>query len=500
MPTDYLDNYYARLGIAKHASIDEIKVAYHQAARKLHPDTNDDEQAVELFLQIQKAYNVLIDPEKRKAYDTSLPEDIDSLPEVYINAVYSRKTLPNISQPQLVYVLLDLMSVPELYQLEGESNPPMNVCLVLDTSTSMKGARLNVVKATTQILIQKLHPSDVFSIVLFNDRPELLLPASRNKDYNRVHNLIASLQTNGGTELYQGLKLGIDQVRLNLDPAFVNHVVLLTDGHTYGDESQCLELASMAAEEGITISGLGIGNEWNDDFLDDLTGITGGVSLYTEKAKDIQEILLNKFKNINNIFANQVKLDLLPNDNVEVRYAFRITPEPSSLKIMDQSINIGAIHYKTNLSIIIEFLIKDIPVNCSNFRLAEGYLNMSIPKRAIPKVKSRFVLSRPVDIDPDISPPPPLLVKAMSKLSLYRLQEQANQNIKDGKLNEAANRLHNMATQLLSTGDVNLANTVFLEVANLRNGIVISDKAKKQIKYGTRALLLPSGLEDEKCQ
>lgn len=62
-------DYYATLGVGKSASQEEIQRAYRKLARKYHPDINKESTAEEKFKQINEAYEVLGDPEKRAKYD-----------------------------------------------------------------------------------------------------------------------------------------------------------------------------------------------------------------------------------------------------------------------------------------------------------------------------------------------------------------------------------------------------------------------------------------------
>lgn len=62
-------DYYRTMGVSRDARADEIKRSYRRLARKFHPDVSDEPDAEERFKEVQEAYEVLKDPEKRAAYD-----------------------------------------------------------------------------------------------------------------------------------------------------------------------------------------------------------------------------------------------------------------------------------------------------------------------------------------------------------------------------------------------------------------------------------------------
>lgn len=486
---------YDLLQVNPDATVEEIRRAYYAQARRLHPDVDQTTGATERFLQIQTAYEVLIDPERRSSYDAGLAERIQGDAGLKVSIQYSRATLPALDEPQMVYALLKLAPHLKTGAAPKEiSRSPLNVSLVIDRSTSMQGERMDTVKAAAVEVIRQLGAEDVLSIIVFNDRAEVLMPSRQHPTRSQVETQVRMIATGGGTEIFQGLQAGLHEIYRRLSKTCVNHLILITDGRTYGDEQNCIELADEAVERGVAISTLGIGEEWNDNFLDDLAARTGGASAYVSQAEDIRRFLQDRFQELEKIYAERVKLEIKEEPGVELRYAFRLEPEPSAMPV-GPIFHLGGIPERTRLALLLEFVIPPQTGKTGLVRIAQGNLSWVIPAEIEGQSSRKLALARQIDNHKADQPPPEDLVQALSQVSLYRLQERARQDISLGKVERGTQRLQHLANNLLSQGKAELARTVMLEAQQVHATNTLSERGQKQIKYGTRNLILPPGKE-----
>jgi Ca-activated chloride channel homolog len=479
-------DYYSLLGVARDATPEEIKRAYFEAAQKLHPDKNTAAGETELFLGVQQAYEVLSNPTRRKQYDATLPPEEKLVLPYTHQLLYSRPNLVQLDEAQMIYFILEL-GAPD--SARAAPSPPLNVCLVLDRSTSMQGEKMDMVKGTAIQVLRNLRQQDILSVVTFSDRAEVIIPASYLQDKARSEAKIQMIQPSGATEIYQGLEAGVKEVMRSLDTKRINHIILLTDGHTYGDEQQCLALASRLAEHGIGISGLGIGQEWNDIFLDVLSTRTGGSSAYIAKPQDIKRLLLEKFNALAQTYAEDILLDLKYIEDVELTYAFRLQPDPSPIALDEKSLHLGSILQEHNTQVIFEYIIHPKAVKSENLTLMDGILKVSIASQVLPVPQLHLRLQRPVSASPEADPPPPKIVQALSRLMLYRMQERARKDLEKGNVASATRQLQVLASNLLTQGERSLAQTILLEVDHLQKQNSLTIEGSKKIKYGTRSLI-----------
>ncbi len=484
------ENYFNLLGLSLDATDEEIKAAYYQAARLYHPDINQDQHSKEKFFQIQEAYNALVDTQKRREYEKKIQAN-EEPPRSVLKKILSKKTIPLLGEKQLVYLLAEVGCES---QGEKQKTLPTEICLVIDRSTSMKGERLSWIKLNLIKLISHLNSDDVISIIVFSDWAEVILEPTSIAECKNIDKKLQDIDPKGATEIFKGLELGAQTILKSKTQERVKRIFLLTDGRTYGDEENCYDLGRRIYGRGVSIFGLGFGSEWNDGFLDKLTALSGGNASLIRSSDELYTVIADKIGTAQTVYGQNVKLSYKLDNNVRLGYVFRLIPDASPLEI-ENPLQLGNLYVGRRLLVLFEFIVEPIKKDAKIINILDGKVTMDVITHKINTERHLVNVTKPVTMDFDDEPPPASILNAISKLTLYKIQEKARKELDRNENNSASKTLEYLAAHLTEQGEKSLANTVMLEAESISRTGHYSQEGDKRIKYGTRSLLLQSGLE-----
>lgn len=487
---DSIQDFYAILGVPETATDHDIRQAYRLAALHFHPDVNDTPGIASVFQEINEAHDVLSNKAKRRRYDRERAALAHQPPALDLTLTLSRYHLRRSEDMQILYALLNIQ--PKL-SIVSPSDVPINLCIVVDRSKSMAGARLQSVKTALYQVIGDCTPADIISVVTFSDRAEVIIPATNVSDPHGIKAEISVIRADGATEILQGLQLGLYEIDKYQKDNRINHLVLITDGHTYGDEQECLALATRAKQRGIGISGVGIGQEWNDDFLDELASQTGGSSTYIESPQTLAQFMHNRVRSLSTAYAERLRLAIMPSSEVRLDSVMRLSPDPLDIPVHEQPIPLGAIEGQSSMALMVEYHV-NTGVQLGEFFV--GRVDLRGEVLGSDRTRSeRVIRDLVVNVaDEQIAENPPTeLLEALNKLRFYRVQNNARSSLEDGQILKATTSLEHLATRLFEVGEEELGKAAMHEAQRVARVHSISDEGSKRLKYGTRAFLSFSG-------
>jgi Ca-activated chloride channel family protein len=480
-------DYYQILGLPPTAEMADIRAAHRRLARKYHPDGGKGD--VEAFRAAQEAYEVLSNTALRRAYDRQrLSRGLTPDAPVKLEVTTNRLKLPTSELAQRLYVMLDLQTTN---QAAGE-NQRLNLALVVDCSNSMQGRRMQNVKIATQELIDSLSEDARLALVKFNDRAEVLVPSSLVEEGGHLRSAVARLRAEGGTEIYQGLLAGLREVRRYAGPQYLNHVILVTDGHTYGDEELALREVRLAASESIGVSAMGIGEDWNDLFLDRLARDGQGVSDYVSSPSHLRSVLHQQVQILHEVCLRDVRMYVNHAPYVELQAAARVLPHMEDLTIHKGDVISLANLGEEPTTLFLELSIKQ--PNIGEYRLARLNLEATVvPGDEAVHLQRDIVVDFVADGAESVGDSVPTrLLSLLSRLVVFRLQERAWRALDEGDQKRATHLLESAATRLFDMGHRNLARAAMLEVQRVSQGGEASSQGRKAVRYGTRSLSMRS--------
>ncbi len=482
-----LQDLYAVLGVPPDAADDDIRRAYRNAARRFHPDVNPNPGAATQFRDMTTAYETLSDPIARQKHDQKRRKADPDKAYFVLRVTPSKRVLPVMNESQVLYLLIELL--PDRSIAQRQIVAPMNLTLMIDRSTSMNGARLEHTKVAAHQIIDQLSNQDILSVVTFSDRADVIIKAAPLMEKNPAKVMVTTMQASGGTEIYQGLLASFEENKRYAGKKYINHIILITDGRTYGDETQSLALAEQAAEAGIGISAMGIGDEWNDVFLDQLASRTGGSTEYIRSANAVVRFLNERVRSLGQALAERVGISLAPDPDIKMESAFRLTPSPQPLIAEIDPILLGQLQGQSSTSVLLQLQMP--PLMHAGFR---SLLRVEVTGDIMwdQQRNYRTITDTSIEVANDApqEDPPLVILDALGKLTLYRMQQRIQESLQQGDVREATRRLENLATRLLAAGQEELANAAMSEARRVANTNSLSGEGQKNLKYGTRMLLL----------
>lgn len=197
------------------------------------------------------------------------------------------------------------------FQLEGSERAPVNVALVLDRSGSMTGQKIEQAKDAAIAALDRLNSDDIVSVVAYDDTVQILVSATKLSARESIYQAIRSLYPGNSTALFAGVSRGASEVRKFLDRERVNRIILLSDGlANVGPSSpgDLAELGTSLAREGISVTTIGLGLDYNDDLMTELAMKSDGNHMFAEQATDLKTVFAREFGDVLSVVAKDVKV------------------------------------------------------------------------------------------------------------------------------------------------------------------------------------------------
>ncbi|MGM9991821.1 MAG: VWA domain-containing protein [Candidatus Bruticola sp.] len=411
--------------------------------------------------------------------------------EVNLYTGLSYQAVMTTSENKLTYLLAEVCPGEEI----GSGPMGLNLAIVLDKSGSMYAeGKLNYVIQAVNHAVDMLRTNDLCSIVVFAERARVLIPSSQLYDKSTAKlmvNKIDGIDVGAGTDMLKAIDAALYEVRRNFSRDKLNHIIVLTDGQTL-NEKQCYERCVMAAEEGISVSTIGVGDDFNEKFLLKIASMCRGTSYYIDRPSDITDIFAKELAGVQNVVVKNCRLNLKLSKDVTIRRAYKVKPLINDLgmpEVVDRKCSIALSDLQRNerQSILYELIL---PSRYSGvYRIATAGVSYEIPGRGLfENVNSQDITITYTDDASQASVVTPKVMQIVDSVSIFRQQTRALQLAKEGDKGRATQLLRSAATQLLQQGQQELANQALSEADRLERGSAASAAGTKKLEYGTRKL------------
>jgi Ca-activated chloride channel family protein len=328
------------------------------------------------------------------------------------------------------------------------------VAIVLDKSGSMTGAKLEKAKEAAIAAIERLSEKDIVSVVAYDSQVKVIVPATKLADKHSVISQIRQMTGGGSTALFAGVSQGSAEIRKFLKRDCVNRIILLSDGlANVGPQSpsELGELGASLLREGIAVSTMGLGLDYNEDLMTQLARRSGGNHVFIEQADDLVQIFNYEFDDVLSVVAQEVLIEVVVADGIRPVRVLNVDAEITGQQIL---IKMNQLYSGQEKYVLVEL---EVPSSQAGSTREVAQVNVSYANLA---TKTTDRLSNSVGVNFHDSP--------------TVVEQNANKEVGEACALQIANEQNELATQLRDRGEINKAREVLL-----RNSAYLEEQAKK---------------------
>jgi len=217
---------------------------------------------------------------------------------------YNKETFEN------TFIGLDLQACED--NSDENSRKPLDISIVIDTSSSMYGQKLDMCKLTVEFILTQLKENDSLSLINFGDqvttRP---LKKCNEKGKKEIMKNVKSLHTQGCTNLSGGLLAGIDTLKKS--KAEVQAVFLLTDGHANRGISDKNDIAQATAEAirdlpNVRVFTFGYGADHSPEMLEEISESGRGMYYFVKNSDTVTTAFADCLGGLLSVVAQNIEI------------------------------------------------------------------------------------------------------------------------------------------------------------------------------------------------
>jgi Ca-activated chloride channel homolog len=339
---------------------------------------------------------------------------------------------------------------------------PLDVAIVVDTSGSMVGDKIEKARAATREVLSQLRPGDRATLVAYSTDARVLFPLTEVRTgSNEMGTFADSLIAAGGTNIEDGLDAGLTELTRRPAANRLQRIILISDGHaTVGttDPSALAGLAARAYDRKVSVTTMGLGADYNELSLTDMARRGGGNYYFIGRTAELQAVLQAELKTLQRLVARDATLHVKLAPGVRLAQMFGFT----HTRTRDNSLQIpmSAFHSGQNKSLVLALDLGNLEgkstISPASFRLeyadlvTDKVVSAPLAGASLAVVPARQSSMGPVPVDPAamLSVRNREAVVRVERVKAAAAYERAMQRYEEGRQAEAQEILRGASRDL----------------------------------------------------